>query len=130
MDRAISDVLLAVERGATTMKGVIDATAMSRLKVERALQTLEKQKLLMRDGQSLKSTRGPAAGPQPRDCGVCNMCCDVLEVTAVDKERRTVELDGGARSFRTLARLDAAADVTVYRAGGLLQMMMAELAAG
>jgi aconitate hydratase len=42
----------------------------------------------------------------------------------------TVEVDGGARSFRTLARLDAQADVTVYRAGGLLQMMMAELAAG
>src|SRR6476659_9816023 len=42
----------------------------------------------------------------------------------------TVELDGGARSFRTLAPLDAQADVTVYRAGGLLQMMMAELAAG
>jgi aconitate hydratase len=42
----------------------------------------------------------------------------------------TVELDGGARSFRTLVRLDAQADVTVYRAGGLLQMMMAELAAG
>jgi aconitate hydratase len=37
----------------------------------------------------------------------------------------TVELDGGARSFRVLARLDAQADVTVYRAGGLLQMMMA-----
>ena len=28
----------------------------------------------------------------------------------------TVELDGGARSFRALARLDAQADVTVYRA--------------
>ena len=42
----------------------------------------------------------------------------------------TVELDGGARSFRTLARLDAEADVTVYRAGGLLQMMMAEMVAG
>jgi aconitase A len=40
----------------------------------------------------------------------------------------TVELDGGARSFRALTRLDAQADVTVYRAGGLLQMMMAELA--
>jgi aconitate hydratase len=40
----------------------------------------------------------------------------------------TVELDGGARSFPALARLDAHADVTVYRAGGLLQMMMAELA--
>jgi aconitate hydratase len=41
----------------------------------------------------------------------------------------TVELDGGSRSFRALARLDAQADVTVYRAGGLLQMMMAEMAA-
>jgi aconitate hydratase len=40
----------------------------------------------------------------------------------------TVELDGGARSFQALARLDAQADVTVYRAGGLLQMMLAELA--
>jgi aconitate hydratase len=40
----------------------------------------------------------------------------------------TVELDGGARSFRALARLDADADVTVYRAGGLLQMMLGELA--
>ena len=40
----------------------------------------------------------------------------------------TVELDGGARSFRAVARLDAEADVTVYRNGGLLQMMMAELA--
>jgi aconitate hydratase len=40
----------------------------------------------------------------------------------------TVELDGGARSFRAFARLDAEADVTVYRAGGLLQMMLGELA--
>jgi aconitate hydratase len=40
----------------------------------------------------------------------------------------TVELNGGERSFQALARLDAEADVTVYRAGGLLQMMMAELA--
>jgi aconitate hydratase len=40
----------------------------------------------------------------------------------------TVELNGGERSFQALARLDAEADVTVYRAGGLLQMMMVELA--
>ena len=40
----------------------------------------------------------------------------------------TVELDGGSRSFRALARLDAEADVTVYRDGGLLQMMMLQLA--
>jgi aconitate hydratase len=40
----------------------------------------------------------------------------------------TVELNGGERSFQALARLDAEADVTVYRDGGLLQMMMVELA--
>jgi len=40
----------------------------------------------------------------------------------------TVELNGGGRGFRTLARLDADADVTVYRDGGLLQMMMQRLA--
>ncbi|HEY0389036.1 MAG TPA: aconitate hydratase AcnA [Gaiellales bacterium] len=40
----------------------------------------------------------------------------------------TVEIDGGERSFRALARLDAEADVRIYRAGGLLQMMMTELA--
>jgi len=40
----------------------------------------------------------------------------------------TVELNGGERSFQALARLDADADVRIYRAGGLLQMMMAELA--
>ncbi len=39
----------------------------------------------------------------------------------------TVELDGGARSFQALARLDSPADVKVYRAGGLLQMVMAQL---
>jgi aconitate hydratase len=40
----------------------------------------------------------------------------------------TVEIDGGERSFQALARLDAEADVRIYRAGGLLQMMMTELA--
>jgi aconitate hydratase len=39
-----------------------------------------------------------------------------------------VELNGGSRSFLTLARLDADADVIVYRDGGLLQMMMQRLA--
>ena len=38
-----------------------------------------------------------------------------------------VEVDGGARSFTCLARLDAPADVKVYRAGGLLQMVMNQL---
>jgi aconitate hydratase A / 2-methylisocitrate dehydratase len=41
----------------------------------------------------------------------------------------TVEVDGGARSFRALARLDIPADVSVYRAGGLLQGMMRQLTA-
>jgi aconitate hydratase len=40
----------------------------------------------------------------------------------------TVEINGGERSFQALARLDADADVRIFRAGGLLQMMMAELA--
>jgi len=38
-----------------------------------------------------------------------------------------VGVDGGARSFTCLARLDAPADVKVYRAGGLLQMVMSQL---
>jgi aconitate hydratase len=38
-----------------------------------------------------------------------------------------VEVHGGARSFTCLARLDAPADVKVYRAGGLLQMVMNQL---
>ncbi len=41
----------------------------------------------------------------------------------------TVEVDGGARSFTCLARLDAPADVKVYRDGGLLQMVMKQLMA-
>jgi aconitate hydratase len=41
----------------------------------------------------------------------------------------TVEVDGGARSFQALARLDIPADVSVYRAGGLLQGMMRQLTA-
>jgi aconitate hydratase len=39
----------------------------------------------------------------------------------------TVELNDGERSFECLARLDAPADVTTYRAGGLLQMVMRQL---
>ena len=38
-----------------------------------------------------------------------------------------VEVDGGAKRFMTLARLDAPADVRVYRQGGLMQMMLSEL---
>jgi aconitate hydratase len=39
-----------------------------------------------------------------------------------------VEVDGGAKRFTALARLDASADVRIYRRGGLMQMMLAELA--
>jgi aconitate hydratase len=39
----------------------------------------------------------------------------------------TVEVNGGERRFECLARLDAPADVTTYRAGGLLQMVMRQL---
>jgi aconitate hydratase len=42
-------------------------------------------------------------------------------------DRVEVEVDGGTKRFMALARLDAPADVRVYRAGGLLQMMVAEL---
>ena len=38
----------------------------------------------------------------------------------------TVEVDGG-RTFTAIARLDIPADVTVYRSGGLLQMVMRQL---
>ena len=41
----------------------------------------------------------------------------------------TVEVDSGARSFQALARLDIPADISVYRAGGLLQGMMRQLTA-
>ncbi len=40
----------------------------------------------------------------------------------------TVDVNDGERSFECLARLDAPADVITYRAGGLLQMVMRQLA--
>jgi Fe-S-cluster containining protein len=80
----MSKVVRAVESGATTIRSVIDATGLSRLKVERALQSLEKQKLLVRDSEGLRTPGRPAV-PRGRQCGSCNSCCDVLEVTAVAK---------------------------------------------
>ena len=80
----MSKVVRAVESGATTTRSVIDATGLSRLKVERALHLLEKQKLLIRDSRGF-STPGMRAVPRVRQCGSCNLCCDVLEVTAVAK---------------------------------------------
>jgi Fe-S-cluster containining protein len=84
MDEVMLTVVRAVEAGATTMRGVIEATGLSRLKVERALQALEKQKRLIRDGQGF-STPQAAMAPLARQCGSCNKCCDILEVAAVDK---------------------------------------------
>ncbi|MBR0907111.1 YkgJ family cysteine cluster protein [Bradyrhizobium liaoningense] len=85
MDQAMLSVVRAVEAGATTMKGVIDATGLSRLKIERALGALEKQKLLARDGQGFRATGLPKTARPARQCGSCNACCDILEVAAVDK---------------------------------------------
>ena len=84
MDELTLVVARAVERGATTLKAVIDATGLSRLKVERALQALEKQKLLFRNSQGFRTAATPAALPI-RQCGSCNLCCDVLEVAGVAK---------------------------------------------
>jgi hypothetical protein len=84
MDEVMSNVARAVESGATTVKGVIDATGLSRLKVERALQTLQKQKLLVRDGQGIRVPGKPASLPV-RECGSCSSCCTILEVAAVNK---------------------------------------------
>jgi hypothetical protein len=84
MDQLMLNVVRAVERGATTIKGVIDATGLSRLKVERALHSLEKQKLLVRDGQGFRAPGAPTA-PPVRECGTCSQCCTLLEVTDVGK---------------------------------------------
>jgi len=85
MDQAMLSVVRAVEAGATTMKGVIDATGLSRLRIERALNALEKQKLLIRDGQGFRGTGSTRTAQPARQCGSCNACCDILEVAAVDK---------------------------------------------
>jgi hypothetical protein len=84
MDQVTSKVARAVDSGARTIKDVIDATGLSRLKVERALHALEKQKLLFRERQGFRPAGKPSALPQ-RECGSCNLCCDVLEVTDVAK---------------------------------------------
>ena len=85
MDQAMVNVVRAVERGAATIKDVVDATGLSRLKVERALHALEKQKLLVRDSQGLIRAPGARTNASSRQCGSCSLCCDVLEVAAVGK---------------------------------------------
>lgn len=84
MDEVTSKVALAVESGATTIRGVINVTGLSRLKVDRALQSLEKQKRLIRYGEGFRPAQLPAK-QNVRQCGSCNSCCDILEVTAVAK---------------------------------------------
>jgi hypothetical protein len=86
MDQVVSNVARAVEGGATTIKAVIDITGLSRLKVERALNALEKQKLLVRDGQGFRA-RGatPQAPLEVKQCGSCTSCCTLLEVTDAGK---------------------------------------------
>ena len=89
MDEVISKVVVAVERGATTIRGVIDLTGLSRLKVERALYSLEKQKRLIRDSEGFRTPNMPTK-QNGRQCGSCNCCCDILEVTAVAKPVNTL----------------------------------------
>lgn len=84
MDEVISKVAIAIARGATTIRGVIDVTGLSRLKIERALHSLEKQKRLFRDSEGFRLPNMPAK-QIVRQCGSCNCCCDILEVTAVAK---------------------------------------------
>ncbi len=81
MEEATSSVARAVSSGSATVKSVIEATGLSRLKVERALNALERQKLLVRDSHGFRAANAPPA----RECGSCNLCCDILEVSAVDK---------------------------------------------
>jgi hypothetical protein len=87
MDQVTSEVARAVAGGATNIKAVIDATGLSRLKVERALNSLEKQKWLVRDGQGFRAPgiSAPQAPQEVRDCGSCTSCCTLLEVTDAGK---------------------------------------------
>ena len=84
MDQVALIVVRAVESGASTTKGIIDATGLSRLKVDRALNALEKQKLVFRESQGSWALGIPEA-PTVRECGSCTLCCKVLEVTDVGK---------------------------------------------
>lgn len=84
MDQVLVKVVGAVESGAATMRDIVDATGLSRLKVERALSALEKQKLLFRDGQGFRTAKIQAK-PRIQECGSCSLYGTLLEVTAVGK---------------------------------------------
>lgn len=89
MDDVTTKVAIAIENGATTIRGVIDETGLSRLKVERALHSLEKQKRVIREGGGFRAPM-VLAKQHARQCGSCNCCCDILEVTAVEKPVNTL----------------------------------------
>src|SRR3954467_8533811 len=55
MDQATLQVVRAVEAGATTIKEKMDATGLSRLKIERALNALEKQRLLELENKGFRA---------------------------------------------------------------------------
>ncbi|QOZ26500.1 MULTISPECIES: YkgJ family cysteine cluster protein [Bradyrhizobium] len=88
MDQVNLVVVRALESGATTTKAIIDATGLSRLKVDRALSALEKQKLVFRESQGSWALGIPVA-PTVRQCGTCTLCCKVLEVTDLGKPVNT-----------------------------------------
>ena len=88
MDQVTLVVVRAIESGATTTKRIVDATGLSRLKVERALGTLEKQNLAFREGQGSWALGVPVM-PTVRQCGSCTLCCKVLEITDLKKPTNT-----------------------------------------
>ncbi|MCC8963217.1 YkgJ family cysteine cluster protein [Bradyrhizobium sp. Pear76] len=89
MDQVALLVVRTVESGSTTTKEIVGATGLSRLKVERALGALEKQKLLFRDRQGSWALGFPVV-QTIRECGSCTLCCKVLEVTDLGKPVNTI----------------------------------------
>jgi hypothetical protein len=88
MDQVTLVVVRALENGATTIRRIVDATGLSRLKVERALSTLEKQKRLYRESDGSWALGIPVM-PTVRSCGTCTLCCKVLEITDLHKPTNT-----------------------------------------
>jgi len=90
----MSNVARAVESGATTIRGIVDATGLSRLRIERALHALEKQKLIVRDGD------GKEFVPTQKEIEVrahaCNVIADLGPHLSVGLESPTVNADTDA----------------------------------
>jgi hypothetical protein len=102
MDQVNLVVVRALESGATTTKTIIGATGLSRLKVDRALGALEKQKLVFREKQG-SWTLGIPTAPAVRQCGSCTLCCKVLEITDLEKPVNTacshIKCGGGCDAY-------------------------------